>query len=63
MLQSLARLVKFLGSLENFIEKGYPFVLDADVTSGEQSDGTYKVFVEIERNKDEVEKVMNQNKK
>ena len=38
--------------LENFIEKGYPFVLDADVTSGEQSDGTYKVFVEIERTKD-----------
>jgi hypothetical protein len=38
--------------LENFIEKGYPFVLDADVTSGEQSDGTYKVFVEMERNKD-----------
>ena len=35
--------------LENFIEKGYPFVLDADVTSGEQSDGTYKVFVEMER--------------
>ena len=38
--------------LENFIEKGYPFVLDADVTSGEQSDGTYKVFVEIERSKE-----------
>ena len=38
--------------LENFIEKGYPFVLDADVTSGEQSDGTYKVFVEMERTKD-----------
>lgn len=38
--------------LENFIEKGYPFVLDADATSGEQSDGTYKVFVEIERTKD-----------
>ena len=38
--------------LSNFIEKGYPFVLDADVTSGEQSDGTYKVFVEMERNKD-----------
>jgi len=38
--------------LENFIEKGYPFVLDADVTSGEQSDGTYKVFVEIERTED-----------
>tara|TARA_B100000925_G_scaffold266511_1_gene226388 strand:- start:726 stop:1424 length:699 start_codon:yes stop_codon:yes gene_type:complete len=38
--------------LENFIEKGYPFVLDADVSSGEQSDGSYKVFVEMERNKD-----------
>lgn len=38
--------------LENFIEKGYPFVLDADVTAGEQSDGTYKVFVELERKKD-----------
>ena len=38
--------------LENFIEKGYPFVLDADVTSGEQTDGTYKVFVEVERSKD-----------
>ena len=33
--------------LENFLEKGYPFVLDADVSSGEQSDGMYKVFVEI----------------
>jgi hypothetical protein len=35
--------------LMNFLEKGYGFVLDADVTPGEQSDGTYKVFVEIER--------------
>ena len=38
--------------LENFIEKGYPFVLDADATNGEQRDGMYKVFVEIERSKD-----------
>ena len=38
--------------LENFVEKGYPFVLDADVSSGEQPDGTYKVFVEMERNKE-----------
>lgn len=38
--------------LMNFLEKGYPFVLDADVTSGEQADGSYKVFVELERNKD-----------
>ena len=35
----------------SFIEKGYSFVLDADHTPGEQSDGTYKVFVEIERDK------------
>jgi hypothetical protein len=38
--------------LMNFLEKGYAFILDADVTPGEQHDGTYKVFVEIERNKD-----------
>jgi len=35
--------------LENFIEMGYDFVLDADVSSGETDDGTYKVFVELER--------------
>ena len=38
--------------LENFLEKGYSFILDADTTSGEQADGTYKVFVEMERNKE-----------
>ena len=38
--------------LETFLEKGYQFVLDADATSGETSDGTYKVFVEIERHKE-----------
>ena len=37
--------------LVNFIEKGYDFVLDADKTSGEQPDGSYRVFVEIERSK------------
>ena len=35
--------------LENFIEMGYDFVLDADVSPGETDDGTYKVFVELER--------------
>ncbi len=35
--------------LENFIERGYDFVLDADATPGELSNGKYKVFVEIER--------------
>lgn len=33
-----------------FIEKGYEFVLDADKSSGEERDGKYSVFVEIERN-------------
>lgn len=37
--------------LENFIEMGYEFVLDADVSPGETDDGTYKVFVELERNR------------
>jgi hypothetical protein len=32
-----------------FIEKGYPFVLDADVSAGENSDGDYSIFVEIQR--------------
>lgn len=35
--------------LVQFIESGYNFVLDADATSGEQSDGYYRVFVEMER--------------
>ena len=37
--------------LVNFVETGYTYVLDADKTSGEQSDGKYRVFVEIERTK------------
>lgn len=37
--------------LMEFIERGYGFVLDADISSGEESDGQYSVFVEIERNK------------
>ena len=44
--------------LETFLEKGYQFVLDADATSGETSDGTYKVFVEIERTKDAIKQIM-----
>lgn len=38
--------------LESFIEKGYKFVLDADVSPGEVKEGKYKVFVEMERDKD-----------
>jgi len=32
-----------------FIEKGYNFVLDSDVSAGEDRDGNYHVFVELER--------------
>lgn len=35
--------------LMEFIEKGYHFVLDSDVSSGENKDGEYFVFVELER--------------
>ena len=35
----------------DFIEKGYDFVLDADVSQGEDENGRYKVFVEIERSR------------
>jgi hypothetical protein len=37
--------------LMEFIEKGYPFVLDSDMSSGEEQTGDYSVFVEIERTK------------
>jgi hypothetical protein len=43
--------------LVNFLEKGYDFILDADVTAGEQSDGTFKVFVELERNRNVHEEI------
>jgi hypothetical protein len=36
--------------LMEFIERGYPYVLDADMSTGEESDGQYQVFVEMERN-------------
>lgn len=35
--------------LVEFIETGYNYILDADMSSGEESDGKYQVFVEIER--------------
>jgi hypothetical protein len=37
--------------LMNFIEKGYDFVLDADISAGENRKGKYDVFVEIERDR------------
>lgn len=38
--------------LMEFIEKGYQFVLDADMSTGEERDGQYRVFVELERTSD-----------
>jgi hypothetical protein len=44
--------------LMNFLEKGYNFILDADSTPGEQSDGTYKIFAEIQRDKDAISNIL-----
>lgn len=44
--------------LAAFIERGYTSVLDADATKGEQADGTYKVFVELERDDAVGEQIM-----
>jgi hypothetical protein len=33
----------------NFVEKGYEWVIDADVSSGEMEDGDYIVFIECDR--------------
>lgn len=44
--------------LAGFIERGYPFVLDADKTPGEQADGLYRVFIEMERNRKAPEQIM-----
>lgn len=44
--------------LVQFIESGYEFVLDADATEGEQQNGKYKVFVELERGRKSVEHIL-----
>jgi len=41
-----------------FVEKGYPFVLDADVSAGENEEGEYSVFVEIVRSSKLAEQIM-----
>jgi hypothetical protein len=43
--------------LENFVEMGYTYVLDADVTPGEGDDGKYQVFVELERSRHVAEQI------
>lgn len=44
--------------LMNFIERGYDWVLDADVSSGELDDGNYLVFVELERTREAPEHIV-----
>jgi hypothetical protein len=44
--------------LMNFIEKGYDFVLDADISAGELDDGEYLVFAEIERQPEAPEQIV-----
>lgn len=43
--------------LMEFIEKGFNFVLDSDVSSGENDRGDYFVFVEIERSRKLAEQI------
>ena len=35
--------------LVEFLETGYRYILDADMSSGEEADGNYQVFVEMVR--------------
>jgi hypothetical protein len=42
----------------NFVEKGYEWVIDADVSSGEMDDGDYIVFIECDRDPEVASNVM-----
>lgn len=42
----------------SFLEKGFDWVVDADVSSGEMHDGDYIVFIEAQRSPDIPEKIM-----
>ena len=44
--------------LMNFIERGYEWVLDSDVSTGELEDGDYLVFVEMERTPEAAEQIV-----
>ena len=44
--------------LVSFCEKGYDWIIDADVSSGELDDGSYLVFVELERDRNLPKHVM-----
>lgn len=48
--------------LMEFIEKGFPFILDADMSTGEEYNGKYQVFAEIQRTRnigEQIELLMN----
>lgn len=42
----------------SFVEKSYDWVIDADVSSGEMSDGDYIVFVEMPRETKAVDRIL-----
>ena len=44
--------------LVSFCEKGYDWVIDADLSSGEMDDGAYLVFVEIDRTSELPSRIM-----
>jgi len=44
--------------LVSFVEKGYEWVIDADISSGEMDHGSYIVFVELDRTKQAPEDIM-----
>jgi len=44
--------------LVSFIEKGFDYVLDADVSSGEKEGGDYLVFVELDRTRELPEQII-----
>jgi hypothetical protein len=44
--------------VENFVEMGYDYVLDADVTPGETDSGNFVVFVELERTRHVAEQIL-----
>jgi hypothetical protein len=41
-----------------FIEKGYEWIIDADISSGEMDDGSYIVFVELDRKESAPENII-----
>ena len=44
--------------LVNFLEKSYDWVLDADLSSGETSDGNYIVFIEVKRDRSVIKMIL-----